>query len=184
MILEHLQKAVLTRHYESRVLVKAPAEDVFAYIDDHAHLSSHMSESSWMMGGGRVYTSVDNGNGQRVGSHIRMSGKAFGVKLFLDEVVTRREPPHTKVWETVGDLRLLVIGHYQIGFEVEPQEGKSLLRVYIDYDLPLKNIWLGRLFGATYAKWCVRQMLKSTRAYFAEGRYIMPAGSAIKMLRK
>jgi hypothetical protein len=26
----------------------------------------------------------------------------FGVRLFLDEVVTRRDPPFDKVWETVG----------------------------------------------------------------------------------
>ena len=164
---KHLQKAVLGRHYESRVLIKAPAEDVFAYVDDPAHLSSHMDESSWMMGGGRMDISVDDGRGQRVGSHIRLSGKVFGVTLFLDEEVTRREPPRMKVWETVGNLRLLVIGHYRMGVEVEPQESNSLLRVYIDYDLPLTNAWLGRLFGGIYAKWCVRQMIKGTRDHFA-----------------
>lgn len=31
-----------------------------------------------------------------------MSGKVFGVRLFLDEVVTRRNPPTDKVWETVS----------------------------------------------------------------------------------
>lgn len=161
------RETALTRHCESRVLVKAPAEDVFAYIDDHANLSSHMNQSSLMIGGGRMDTSVDEGHGQRVGSHIRMSGKVFGIALFLDEVVTLREPPRLKVWGTVGDLRLLVIGHYRMGVEVAPQDGKSWLRVFIDYDLPLTNAWLGHLLGGTYARWCVRQMIKGTYAHFA-----------------
>ena len=160
------QNAAPTRHYESHVLINAPAEDVFAYIDDHAHFSSHMSESSLMMGGGRMDISLDNGRGREVGSHIRLSGKVFGFTLFLDEVVTRREPPRIKVWETVGDLRLLVIGHYRMSIEVEPQEGNSSLLVSIDYDLPFTNAWPGRLFGGIYAKWCVGQMVKGTRDHF------------------
>lgn len=166
--MKHLQKTVLMRHYEDRVPIKARAEDVFAYVDDHAHFSSHMSESSWMMGGGRMDISVDNGHGQRVGSHIRLSGKVFGITLFLDEVVTRREPPRVKIWETVGNLRLLVIGHYRMSIEVEPQDSNSLLRISIDYDLPSTNAWLGRLFGGIYAKWCVQQMIKGTHDHFAK----------------
>jgi len=165
---DSLQKTALTRHYESRVPIKAPQEEIFAYVDDHAQLGSHMSESSWMMGGGRMDIAIDKGRGQRVGSHIGLSGKAFGITLFLDEVVTRREPPRLKVWETVGNLRLLVIGHYRMGIEVGPQDSNSLLRVYIDYDLPLTNAWLGRLFSGSYAKWCVRQMIKDTSDHFAK----------------
>ncbi len=165
-----LEKKLFLRHYEGRSVINARAEDIFAYIDDHSHLSSHMSESSWMMGGGRMVILVDDGNGQRVGSHIRMSGKAFGIRLFLDEMVTRREPSLIKIWETVGNLRLLIIGHYRMGVEVELKGSNSLLRVYIDYDLPHTNAWLGRLFGGIYAKWCVQQMIKGARSHFAQNK--------------
>lgn len=119
-----------------------------------------------MIGGGRMTTSIDEGNGQKVGSHIQMSGRVVGVTLFLDEVVTRREPPRLKVWKTVGNLKLLVIGHYEMGFELEPQGKQSWLRVYIDYDLPTKSAWLGRLLGGTYARWCVQQMIRDTYDHF------------------
>lgn len=155
------------RYHEDSVLIDGSAEDLFAYVDDHARLSAHMGQSSWMMGGGRMTTFVDDGRGQEVGSHIRMSGKVFGVTLFLDEVVTRHEPPRLKTWRTVGDLRLLVIGHYRMSVEVEPQDDHSLLGVSIDYDLPTTNAWLGRLFGGTYAKWCVQQMIQGAREHFA-----------------
>ena len=157
-----------SRHYEDSTLILASAEEIFAYIDDHKRFSSHMGQSSWMMGGGKMDTSVDEGRGQKVGSHIRLSGTAFGIKLSLDEVVTRYEPPYVKNWETVGTPKLLVVGQYDMDIELKPQKTHSVLRVFIDYDLPTTNIWLGQLFSGVYAKWCVRQMIKGVRDHFTK----------------
>jgi len=156
------------QHYENSVLVPANMAETFSFIDDHTRLSSHMNKSSWMMGGGRMDTSVDARRGQEIGSHIRMNGKVFWIKFSLDEVVTRREPPRVKIWETIGTPKLLVIDHYRMKVEIEPQENGSLLRVSIDYNLPKMNVWLGKLFGGYYAKWCVRQMIKDARDQFSE----------------
>ncbi len=154
------------RHYEESALIQAAPKALFAFADDHSHLSSHMGRSSWMMGGGRMKTGTDKRKGRAEGSHIRLSGKVLGISLFVDEVVTQRKPPRLKVWETVGTPRLLVVGNYRMSIKVEPQDGRSLFRVSIDYDLPSANAWLGRLFGRTYAKWCVRQMIKTAREHF------------------
>lgn len=118
------------------------------------------------MGGGRMETSIDGGRGQTVGSHIHLSGKAFGVKIYLDEVIARYEPPYFKEWGTVGVPRLLVIGNYRMGIETQKQGNASRLRVFIDYDLPKTTVWLGKLFGGIYARWCVEQMIKDTRNHF------------------
>lgn len=154
------------RHYEETVLAAAEPAELFAYIDDHKQFSSHMSKSSWMMGGGKMVTSVDDGRGQKVGSHIRMTGTAFGIKLSLDEIITRYEPPFTKTWETIGNIKLLVIGQYRIGINIKNQGNGSSLRVFIDYYLPTTNAWLGKLFGEMYAKWCVQQMITGARDHF------------------
>lgn len=156
----------MEKHYKDSIEINATPEAIFAYADDHSKFSSHMNESSWMMGGGKMETEVDEGHGQKIGSHIKMGGKVFGIKLFLDEVITEHESPRRKVWKTVGDLKLLVIGHYQLGFEIEPKENKSIFTVFIDYDLPSKNIWLGKLFGGIYAKWCVNQMISGVKNHF------------------
>lgn len=156
----------MKKHYRESVIIDAQAEDIFTYIDDHTKFSSHMNNSSWMMGGGHMDTSVDKGHGQIIGSHIKMSGRVFGVNIFLDEVVTRHEPPILKAWETVGDLNLLVIGHYQMEIKIQPKNSKSLLNISIDYDLPQKNAWLGRLFGDVYARWCVKQMINGVKDHF------------------
>src|SRR5215475_8910931 len=122
-------------HYETSAFVEAPGEQLFAELDDHEHLSSHMSQSSWMLGGGRMRIEFDDGRGKRIGSRIRLSGKVGGLELSVEEIVTERNAPHRKSWETVGRLKLLVIGHYRMGFEIASEDKGSLLRVYIDYDL-------------------------------------------------
>jgi hypothetical protein len=100
-----------------------------------------------------------------------LSGRVFGVRLFLDEVVTRRNPPFDKVWETVGSPRLLVIRAYRMGVQITPENGRSRLRVFIDYDLPTgwATYWLGLLFGGVYANWCVAQMLAGACRHFSPG---------------
>ena len=150
----------MPKHYEESIVVDSSPEELFAFVDNHQQFSSHMNKSSWMMGGGHMETTVDAGNGQKVGSHIRMSGTAFGMKLFLDEVVIQYEPPYKKTWKTVGSPELIVIGHYGMGLEIKPQNLGSSLRVFIDYELPAQNAWLGILFGDIFAKWCVHQMIE------------------------
>ena len=156
------------RHYSYSAELEATPREIFAYLDDPARLSGHMTRSSWMMGGGRMDISTDEGGGARAGSHIRLSGKAFGLSLFLDEVVTIYEPPVTKVWETVGEPKLLVIGAYRMGFATEHGPASTTLRVFIDYDLPRNGLArvLGFLLGGLYASWCVKTMVSDAAAHF------------------
>lgn len=97
-----------------------------------------------------------------------MHGRVFGINLFLDEVVTQYEPPYRKTWQTVGGLNLLVIGQYQMGFEIRPLNNNSRFKVFINYELPqsVKTKWFGFLFGRLYAKWCVNQMIQGVRKHF------------------
>jgi hypothetical protein len=163
----------LPLHNEYTEFVPAPVEQVFAYADDHRSMSSHMSQSSPKMGGGGMRIELDEGQGQCVGSHIRLSGRAFGMALSVDETVTERDPPRRKAWTTTGRPKLLVVGHYRMGFETEPKDEGTLLRVFIDYALPEAGTsrWLGRLLGGYYAAWCTRQMAQDTADNFRNGAY-------------
>jgi hypothetical protein len=163
---------MLTRHYESAGTVHAPPDELFAHLDDHARLSGHMEKSSWMMAGARMRLELDEGAGRRVGSRLTLSGRVLGVRLWVEEVVTDREPPRRKAWETVGAPRLLVIGDYRMGFELAPRDAAaSEIRVFIDYALPATGVarWLGRLMGDWYARWCTRRMVDDAVRHFARG---------------
>ncbi len=154
-----------SRHEEHSATIDASAERVFDQLDDPTRLSGHMSKRSWRMGGGRMETVLDAQRGRSVGSHIVIRGRVFGIPLYLDEIVTVRERPLAKTWETVGEPRLLVIGPYRMGFDLRPDGTTTQLRVAIDYELPAMGIsrWLGRVFGRSYAKWCTRQIARDAR---------------------
>lgn len=114
-----------------------------------------------------MHIMADAGKGQNLGSHIQMKGSVLGVNLYLDEVITEYKPPYRKVWKTVGSPKLVVIGNYQLGFELTDMGNKSVFKVFIDYNLPSNGLKiLGVIFGGIYAKWCVRQMIGSVAEQF------------------
>lgn len=158
------------RHEESRVEISASPEQIFAVLDDHLRLSSHMNKPSWQMGGGKMETIMDAAHGQSVGSHIVLRGRVFGVELFVEEVVTTHAPPFRKVWETIGEPRLLVIGSYRMSFDITSgNNGASKVRVAIDYTLPEHGVAkvFRLVFGRMYARWCTRQMTTDAAKRFA-----------------
>ena len=158
-----------TLHEESSANIKASPAQIFAALDDPARLSSHMSKSSWQMGGGKMETIVDAQQGRAVGSHIILRGRVLGVELFVEEVVTARDVPLRKEWETIGTPRLLVIGRYRMSFDLNGADSGSRLRVAIDYELPPRGVGqvLGLLFGRVYARWCTRRMVKDAETQLA-----------------
>jgi hypothetical protein len=92
-----------------------------------------------------------------------------GLELTVETVVTERQPPHRKIWETMGVPRLIVMGQYRMGFALTPQGDGARLRVFIDYALPVRAParWLGYLFGSYYARWCTQQMVDDAVRSFA-----------------
>lgn len=112
---------------------------------------------------------VDDARGQALGSRVRLTGRVFGLRLSVEEVVTEWDPPRRKVWETIGTPNLLVIGEYRMGFELSRQGEVCALRVSIDYALPVvaPARWLGRAFGRYYAQWCTQKMVDDSAGYFA-----------------
>lgn len=115
---------------------------------------------------------LDDGRGQQIGSRIRLGGRLFGLDLHVETRVIERDPPVRKVWETVSEPRLLVIGRYRMGFESIAAQGGRQLKVFIEYDDPRSGMSrvLGKLLGAAYARWCVRRMVEDAIARFAGSR--------------
>ena len=153
-------------HYRSEVDVDIDAHTLFAHLDDHKRLASHMEKPSLMMGGATMRVETDALRGQAVGSLIRVTGRVLGMKLAVKEVVTEHVPPWRKIWETCGEPRLLVIGSYRMGFTISPRGRFSRLVVFIDYRLPSRGIahGLGLVFGRAYASWCTRRMATDAMA--------------------
>lgn len=155
------------KHYEDSTVIPASARNVFEYVDDHANYYSHVIKFA-RMAGGHMDLQMDDGCGKSVGSHIRLSGEVLGKSLSLEEVVTRREYPRVKTWETVGIPKFLIVGQYQYNIQIEPQNNGSTLHVSFDYDPPKQSGWIRRLIGGVYAKLCAKEMTQVTRDYFTK----------------
>lgn len=156
------------RHHRTEVRLAVDAARLFDHLDDHRRLASHMEKPSLMTAGASMHIDTDDRRGKAVGSVIRMSGRVLGLHLAVEEAVTRRDPPREKVWETIGEPHLLVIGAYRMGFTIEPAGSGSRLVVFIDYRLPAGGMGfvLGRLLGPAYAAWCTGRMAGDARAAF------------------
>jgi len=160
----------LPLHAQWHAVVTARPRELFAYLDDPARLGAHMREPSWMMAGGRMNYVLDAQQGRVVGSVIRLTGRVLGMRLAVDEWVTERDPPHRKVWQTVGVPRLAVLGPYRMGFAIESHQLGSALAVFIDFALPKAGVahWLGQLFARPYANWCVRRIATDAAPHLAQ----------------
>jgi hypothetical protein len=165
--------ASFPHHAESQGRIEAAPKRVFEHLDDHRRMSAHMTRRTWMMAGSRMDLRLDERMGRAVGSHIRLEGRVLGVRLEVEEVVVEREPPRRKVWATVRQPRLVVIGPYRMGFELQPLEDqprpRTQLRVFLDYALPAGALALvlGPRLGHAYARWCTRRMVADAVRAFA-----------------
>jgi hypothetical protein len=155
---------------EAAVVVAAPREQVFAYIDEAAHMAGHMDRPTWMMGGGHMELRTDACRGHRVGSRMTLNGRAFGIPLGVETVVVERRAPALKQWETVGEPRLIVIGRYRITITIDRAPRQSRIAIRIDYDLPRSRRGrIAKWLAGIYALWCVRQMSTDLVSAFEAG---------------
>jgi hypothetical protein len=152
----------LPLHAKAECDVEARPLAVFEHIDNPERLSAHMARRSWQLMGTSMSIDTDADGGRRVGSHIRLTGRALGIPLFIEGVVVLRKPPKFKAWETVGEPHLLVIGRYRMSVSIEGRNTRSRVRVAIDYALPSARPWrwLGEALASMYARWCMRQMVR------------------------
>lgn len=157
--------------------VLAAPEQVFDHLDDQARLGMHMEKPSMMMMGGRMNYQFDAEKGRAVGAVIKMGGSFMGLGLAVEEVVTVRDPPRLKIWETRGSPRILIMGAYRMGFEIAPAGAYSRLRVFIAYDHPVSLMGriLGHLFAPMYARWCVKRMAEDAERRFRKSEGETPS---------
>ena len=157
------------RHAESSLVVRVAPEVAFAFLDAHENIAAHMDRPSWAMLGGTMTSTIDKLAGQETGSVIRIAGKVFGISISLVEKIVERLPPRRKRWETIGTPKLIVMGGYRMGFDIERAGGGCQVTVVIDYDIP-EGLWgslLGRLFARAYARWCLQRIVETVALEFS-----------------
>jgi hypothetical protein len=114
------------------VEIRAPAEAVFAYVDDIRNLGWHMTgRSSMAMLGSRLQLEVLSDQPTGLGATYRYSGTMMGFPIDFSESVTKYLPPREKIWRTIGRPRLLIIASYEMRVAVEPLSALSSRCLYV-----------------------------------------------------
>jgi Polyketide cyclase / dehydrase and lipid transport len=147
--------------------IRAPAEAVFAHVDDIRNLGWHMtSQSSMAMMGSRLKLEILSDRSTGPGATYRYSGTMMGLPIDFSEAVTKYAPPSEKVWRTIGEPQLLIIASYEMRVAVERlSQSSARLTSSIGYELPRSAFWriVGLLLARPYSRWCLRRMLRDSR---------------------
>lgn len=150
---------------QKELLIQAPVEKVFSFMDDLSKTGMHMSGSSMMMAGSKLKLEHVSGPEKGVGAGFRWSGKMLGFELDFTVVVTKWVENAEKVWETIGMPKLIILGWYLMHLKTEPVTGGTLVSLEIQYIRPRGFFYklLSILFARRYAEWCVTRMLNDSK---------------------
>lgn len=147
--------------------IEASADDVFAYVDDMENVGWHMTDrSSMAMMGSRLTLELLSPHRTGVGAVYRYSGRILGFILDFSQTVTKYVPGREKVWRTIGEPRLLILGSYEMRLVVEPRSpASSRLTISIVYELSRAWGWwlVAVVVAGWYSRWCLRQMCRDAR---------------------
>ena len=143
-------------------IIHSTPEKVFAYMDDLGNTGMHMKERSGMMMGSKLKLEQVSENPNGLFSKYRWHGRMMGIRIDFTTVVTQWIRGKEKVWQTIGESKMIILKWYRMHLAVTPlEEGKVQTELSIDYTLP-DNFFLhfiGMLLAPWYANWCLNNML-------------------------
>jgi hypothetical protein len=142
----------------------APPEEVFHVIDDLGVTGGHMTSSSAMMMGTKLQLEYLTKQHTGLDTRYRWTGKMMGMQMDFTVAVTKWLPGKEKVWETIGQAKLILYSWYRMMLVLEPATPGTKATLSITYKRPkgiLNNI-LSFLFANLYCAWCLNKMLSDT----------------------
>jgi hypothetical protein len=139
----------------------ASASEVFKTIDDLGVTGMHMTESSMMMMGSKLQLNFLTSHKTGLGSRYRWTGKMMGMMMDFTVEVTKWISGVEKVWETIGETKLIIYSWYRMRLQLDEKNGATEAELSISYEKPkgLFNKILCFLFADWYCRWCLKQML-------------------------
>lgn len=139
----------------------APADLVFRQLDDLGVTGTHMTESSGMMMGSKLHLEYLTQHHTGLGSKYRWTGTMMGMHMDFTVEVTKWVEGVEKVWETVGESKMIIYSWYRMHLVVYPKDNTSQAELSITYEKP--KGWFAKivsfLFADWYCAWCLKRML-------------------------
>ena len=148
------------------MIINAPVDSVFNFMDDIQNVGGHMTKSNTPMMGSKLTVEWLTDYKTGLGSKYRWRGKVMGMKMDFTVVVTKWVQGKEKIWETIGEAKMIVLSWYRMYLVLTPLENVTTqAELGIFYTKP-KGSFLSFLLSKRYAVWCVKSMMKDSRKHF------------------
>jgi uncharacterized membrane protein len=149
------------------IIIQAPSEKVFAYMDNISNTGMHMTKSSMAMMGSKLILSQLSENATGLNSKFWWHGKMMGFKMDFTVAVTKWIQGKEKVWETVGKAEMIIMEWYQMHLMVTPVGQNTQVQLSIFYTNPNGLFFkvIACFLAPWYASWCLKNMLNDSKQY-------------------
>src|SRR4249920_1689609 len=157
------------------MFISASPAKVFAMIDDLSVTGMHMTKSSAMMMGSKLNIEYLTANHTGLGSKYRWTGSMMGMKMDFTVEVTKWVEGVEKVWETIGESKMIIYSWYRMHLLVYPRGNVTQAELSITYEKP--KGWFAKivsfLFADWYCKWCLKKMTSDTKTKIESDKKIL-----------
>jgi hypothetical protein len=146
-------------------MIQASPDKVFETLDDLGVTGMHMTKSSVMMMGSRLHLEYLTPGHTGLDTKYRWTGKMMGMKMDFTVRVTRWIKDIEKVWETIGETKMIIYSWYRMNLLVSKEGVGTKAELSITYKSPkgAVNKLLSALFAEWYCRWCLTNMLNDTK---------------------
>lgn len=148
-----------------KVLIHSSPDKVFKMIDDLGVTGMHMTKSSAMIMGSKLNLEYLTTNHTGLGSKYRWTGTMMGMKMDFTVQVTKWVEGVEKIWETIGEAKMIIYSWYRMHLLVYPEGNTTQAELSITYEKPRR--WFGKIisffFADWYCNWCLKNMLGDTK---------------------
>ncbi|MEO8149142.1 MAG: SRPBCC family protein [Bacteroidia bacterium] len=147
------------------IIIYSSPEKVFAYMDNIGNTGMHMTKSSMPMMGSKLELKQLSENEAGLNSKFRWTGKMMGFSMDFTVVVTKWIRDKEKVWETIGEAKMIILGWYQMRLVISPEGENTKAELSIAYTKP-KDVFfkvIAFFLAPLYANWCLNNMLNDSK---------------------
>ena len=143
----------------------ASPQKVFHYLDDLGVTGMHMTKSSAMMMGSKLRLEYLTTNHTGPGTKYWWTGTMMGMKMDFTVEVTKWIEGVEKIWETIGEAKMIIYSWYQMRLFLSQQTDNTIAELSIIYKKP--KGWFARLISFFvadwYCNWCLKNMLSDSK---------------------
>lgn len=149
------------------IIIHVYPEKAFAYMDNIGNTGMHMTKSSMPMMGSKLELKQLSENATGLNSKFRWFGKMMGFTMDFTVVVTKWIKDKEKVWETIGEPKMIILGWYKMHLVLSPEGKNTKAELSLAYTKPtgLFFKFIAFFLAPFYANWCLNNMLQDSKKF-------------------